>query len=223
VVKRCRLPRVLRVTLRAVVIELTRQVGRICRGIELCGMAVPARLEQSLELVIHVALITGNGLVRTHQRECCCRMTECRRLPHCRCVTGCAVMIKVTHHMVRVRWLGELCCVAWITVGECQCVIVVDVACSARRGCMHAGQGKACRAMVKLCRTPRGGCVTLQAIRTEGPGNVLGINGVVEVGEVAVDAICGQRSILAIGMALGTWHRQMRTRKRESRSSVTEC
>jgi hypothetical protein len=139
-IERCRLPRVLRVTLRAVVIELTRQVGRIGCRIEFRGMTIPARLKKSLELVIHVALVAGNGLVSTYQRERGCRMTECRRLPHRRGMAGSAVMVEVPYHMVRVRWLGELCCVAWVAVCVLELVIAICVTGSARGRQMGACQ-----------------------------------------------------------------------------------
>jgi hypothetical protein len=92
-VERCRLPCSLCVALRTVVTELARHVARIGRSIEICCMAVPAGLKQTLVLVVHMALVACNSLMRTHQREGRCRMAECRRLPHCRGVAGCTVMV----------------------------------------------------------------------------------------------------------------------------------
>ena len=74
--KRCRLPRTLRVTLQAIVTELTLLMVRVRRVVEPRCMTIKACVRQ-LILIIHMTLIARYRLMRTCQRERCAGVTEC--------------------------------------------------------------------------------------------------------------------------------------------------
>ena len=107
-IKCCRLPGCLRVTLCAIVIELSRDVVRICCRVEGRCVAIPARHPQTLELVIDVAQIAGNCLMRSNKRECCIRMAEGRRTPHGGIVARCAVMVEIPKDVIGICRLSKL-------------------------------------------------------------------------------------------------------------------
>jgi hypothetical protein len=171
------------------VIELARHVIRIGRLRKVRPVAVPARLEQILELVVYMTLVARNGLMCTDQRERCRRMTERRGFPDRRRVAGGTVVFEVSQHVVRVRRLLEYGLMTLVTVDIRQLVVTADMACHALCADMHTGENKTRGTVIKLCRVPCRCRVTLNAIRTEDTGDMLGIEGIVKVGLVAVDAI----------------------------------
>ncbi len=69
-VKRCRFPCRLRMALQTVMVELAGNVIGIDDTVEGGGMAVPATgMGQSLEHIVHMALVAGHGLMRPDELE----------------------------------------------------------------------------------------------------------------------------------------------------------
>ena len=82
VIERCRTPSHRGVTLRAIMIELTRNVIRVRRPVKVCCMTIPARVWQVLILIVHVATVACGCLMSTRQRELGVVVIERRWSPH---------------------------------------------------------------------------------------------------------------------------------------------
>jgi hypothetical protein len=77
VIERRRTPGSSRMTFCAILAEVSCNVIRVSRRVEIGLVAANACRRQSLVLVIDMALIAGRGLMRTSQREYRVRMIEC--------------------------------------------------------------------------------------------------------------------------------------------------
>ena len=113
-----RTPRRCRVTCRALMTELTRNMVRV-RGPRICRcVTIPTGLRKSLILITRVALVARNSLMSPNQLKCGGRVTECRGLPDRRGMTRCAVMCKVARNVVRIGRLLELAHMTLIAIRE---------------------------------------------------------------------------------------------------------
>ncbi len=71
VIERCRSPTVHRVTTETIVVEISGDVIRIGRAVEICQMTSKAVTRRSFELTVLVAIAAGDGSMSTQQRKRC--------------------------------------------------------------------------------------------------------------------------------------------------------
>jgi len=86
----------------AIMTELPLLMIRIRCGVVISRMAIPTRMGQILILIIEMALIAGNRLMRTDELERRVGVIECRRAPHRRRMARRAILTETRLHMPRV-------------------------------------------------------------------------------------------------------------------------
>jgi hypothetical protein len=221
-IERRGIPRRLRMTLRAVVAELSLLMIRIRRLIEPRRMAIPTRVRQ-LILIVDMTSIARNRLMRANEWECRVRMAERRRTPHRRIMTRRAIYAEARQDVPRVHRLivlSQMTLLAIIVKHEL--VVSVHMALHALQRNMRTGDGKRCCVMVERAPIPSARRMALRAVVTEVPLHMIRIGRLNEVVRMAIPTRARQIAIDVVDVTFIAALTDMSARKRESRIAVIE-
>jgi len=128
------------VALQTIVGKLPGHVTGIDGSVEGGGMAVPAPgVGQSLEHVVHMALVAGHGLMGTDQLEGRPGMGKGGRTPDGCGVAGSTIVIEVSQDVVGVGRLGELRRMTDVAIGVLQLIVAARMAPGTLGGRMRTG------------------------------------------------------------------------------------
>ena len=141
--------------------EVTGNVIRVRRSIEVRRMALVTVCVDQLVVAVRMTRLARRRCVCTSQREPCCAVIECRRLPHrCRVTLG-TIMTEVPSNMVRAGRLLELCLVALVAVRVDQLIVAVRMTGLTLHGNVCTRQWESCCAVIECCTLPVRRRVTL--------------------------------------------------------------
>jgi len=127
-IKRAPIPACCRVTLRAVVTEIARNVVRVRCLLEIRLVALVTLCVRELIVSVDVARLACSGRMRTCQREVGRCMIERRWSPDGRRMALGAFVTEVRRHMVWTRRQLEIRRMALIAIGVLELIIVINVA-----------------------------------------------------------------------------------------------
>ena len=198
-----------------------RLVIRVRRVVILGDMAGHATCAQPHERVVDVAARTGHGDVRAGERESRFRVIEPRAKPLRRRVAERAIRREACGDVVRVGGLLESGQVAGGTSHRRACEPPTDVATrtghvDVRSREREPGKG----IVVKLRAQPTGRCMTGLAGGWEACGDVVGVSGLLESGQVAGGAVHRHACEPPADVATRTGHADVCSRKRKSGQRV---
>ena len=211
------------VALRAIMVEVPRDVVRVRRPVEVRRMALIAIGVHQLVVPVGVACRALHGNMRTCQREARSTMIERRRVPVGRRMTLRAIMVEVTRDMVRVRRPLEIGLMALIAIGIHQLVVAVGVACRALHGDVRTRQREARGTMIECRRVPVGRRVTLRAIMVEIAADVVRVCRLLEIRLVTLVAVRVRQLVVAVGVARLALHRNVCPCQREPCRIMIKC
>ena len=143
----CRCPPGHRVTLRAIVVEVVRDVIRICHTGKVTCVARVAR-RGSACITRGMALDARHCEMGSGKREGRRIMIECRRCPPGRRVTLRAIVVEVVRDMIGICHSGEVTCVARVARRRSAC-IATGVALNTGHGLVCTRQCESRRRMIE--------------------------------------------------------------------------
>ena len=223
-VVKCRcIPIRCRVTLSAIMIEISCHVVRICRLLEIRLVALIAIVVHQLVVPVRVAGLALSGCVRSGQGEPSCAMVEGRRCPVCRGMALCTIMVEISRDVVWIRRLLEVRLMTLVAIAVHQLVIPVRVARLALRCYVGTCQWESCSAVVKCRCIPIRGRVALSAIMVEIPPHVVWIRRLLEVCLVTLIAVVIHQLVVPIGVARLALRCHVGTCQWKSCCAVVKC
>jgi hypothetical protein len=211
------------VALSAIVVEITSNVVRIRRLLEIRLVALVAVCIRQLIVAAGVTWLALRSNVRSGQRKLGCVMVERRRCPIRRWVALRAIMVEIAGNVIRVRRLLEISLMALVTVCIHQLIVATNVTWLALRGNVRSGQRKLGCVMVERRRCPIRRWVALRAIVVEITGNVIRVRRLLEIRLVALIAVRIRQLIVAARVTRLALSRNMRPSQRKLGCIVIEC
>ena len=119
-------------------------------------------------------------------------------------------------HVIRIRCPVVILHVAGAAGAAGQLVIVVGMALDALQGCVRPRQRKSNRVVAEVCRRPSTCAVACLAGLREGERHVVGIRGLLIIGQVASHAIGGRTFELVVDVAGVALQGRVHARKRKA-------
>jgi len=198
-------------------------MGGIVGCYEICLVTPVACCGESCVVVVGVALRAGDSNVRASERERGVVVIEGGGCPRGGVVASCAGGRESGSYVGRIRCSSVVRLVAGVTVSRQSCVVVIDVALSAREGGVRSGQGER-RGVVIECGTgPCSGAVACCAGGWEADGGLGGAGGSGVVCLVARVAISRQSCVVVIDVALSARDGCVCSGQGERRGVVIKC
>lgn len=170
--------------------ELTLLMIRIRCLIEIRCVTIKTGMRH-LVLIVHMALIARDCLMRARQRELCCRVVERRRSPDSRAMTRQAIMRETRQHMPRALWLIVLRLMTGKTIRVLQLVVAAHMTLYALCRRVSSRQREIRCVVIELRTIPTTCAVALSAIVTEIPLHMVRISRPGEIRLVAIPASSG--------------------------------
>lgn len=189
--------------------ESRRRVVRVGGACVISLVARIAGRRQGGVVVIDVATGTGNGHVRTRQRECRVVVIEAGRNPRRRVMAHIALLRESNRHVIRIRGALEILQVTAHACSAGEVIVVVNVARGARSRRMRSRQRETGSSMIERRRLPRRRAMANFASLRESLLRVVRIGGALIILQVTRHAGLDRQGELPARMALAAWQRRM--------------
>lgn len=143
--------------------------------------------------------------------------------PHARCMTGEAIVIELTLHMIWRCDIREIILMTIVARDRRVRVLSVPVTLLAAFRCMSAREREARFIMIDGCRLPAFGRVTFRTIVIEISGDVIGIRDARKIVLVTSVAVGRRARVLPARMTIGAECSRVFIRERKPRLIMIEC
>ena len=194
----------------AILRETGSGVIRIVGLVEIREVAGNALRAQRGELAVCMALVARERSVRARELKPELIMVEGRPLPTGRRMADAAILRETGSGVVRVVGFVEIGEVAGKALRAQRGELSVRVALIATECVVRPGEREFGRVVVERCALPVRRRMADAAILREAGSGVIRVVGLIEIGEVAGNALCAQRGELPVRVALVATERRMR-------------
>jgi hypothetical protein len=173
--------------------------------IEVCLMAEETVRGRALELTVHVAKVAGRVDVRPRQRKSGIIVVKCRRIPCHGRMTGCAIVIELACHVIRIGHSVEVRLMTSVAIGSRLIIRPARMTRHASQRNVRSGKRERRVAVMEVRWLPAGGRMAAAADMVEtsdGMRRIVRPFIIVTVAKIAFIRGAGKSSATMTGVAL---------------------